>query len=47
VSALPLVMMSGRLLAEMATFGDAGVSGKSEERAAKLSALENTATDQG
>jgi nicotinate-nucleotide--dimethylbenzimidazole phosphoribosyltransferase len=55
VTALPLVLMSGRLLAEMATFDDAGVSGKSEERAAKLSALENAAgaedpvasTDQG
>jgi nicotinate-nucleotide--dimethylbenzimidazole phosphoribosyltransferase len=31
VAAVPLLMMSARILAEMATFDSAGISGKAEE----------------
>lgn len=49
VTALPLVMMSGRLLAEMATFDDAGVSGRTERSAELTGAGEEpvASTDQG
>jgi nicotinate-nucleotide--dimethylbenzimidazole phosphoribosyltransferase len=33
VTALPIVQMAARVLAEMATFGDAGVSGPAGETA--------------
>ena len=33
MAALPIVQMAARVLAEMATFGDAGVSGPTDETA--------------